>query len=68
MAISCISSGLQSQQNHFIYIQTENKKPFYVKQDKKIYSSSATGYLSFPNSWMENIILVVSKNEWPGKI
>lgn len=36
---------LKAQQNHFIYIQTENKQPFYVKLDKNIYSSSASGYV-----------------------
>lgn len=67
MSISCISSGLQSQQNHFIYIQTENKKPFYVKQDKKIYSSSATGYLII-SKLMDgeyNFTIGFPKNEWP---
>ncbi|MEO7766014.1 MAG: hypothetical protein ABIS01_01265, partial [Ferruginibacter sp.] len=38
-------SGLKAQQNHFIYVQTENRQPFYVKVNSKLYSSSATGYL-----------------------
>lgn len=68
-----------AQQNHFIYIQTENKQPFYVKLDKKIYSSSASGYLlvpklkdgtyqlaiGFPKSeWSEqNMICTIDKND-----
>lgn len=37
--------GLCAQQSRFVYIQTENKQPFYVKMDKKILSSSASGYI-----------------------
>ena len=67
MAISCISSGILSQQNHFIYIQTENQKPFYVKQDKKIYSSSATGYLiiSKLREGDYNFTIGFPRKEWP---
>ena len=41
-------TGLKAQQNHFIYIQTENHQTFYVKLDKKIFTSSASGYLILP--------------------
>lgn len=41
-------SGMYAQQNHFIYIQSENKQPFYAKVDKKVLSSSASGYLIIP--------------------
>ena len=44
----CSFCGLKAQQNHFIYIQTENKQAFYVKLDKKLYSSSPWGYLVMP--------------------
>lgn len=37
-----------AQQNHFMYLQTENKQSFYVKLNKKIYSSSGSGYLVIP--------------------
>ncbi len=43
-SISCI----QAQQNHFIYLETEDKQPFYVKLDNKVLSSSAAGYLIIP--------------------
>lgn len=36
---------LSAQLNHFIYLQTEGKQPFYAKIDKKVLSSSASGYL-----------------------
>jgi hypothetical protein len=45
--VFCFHS-IKAQQNHFIYIQTENKQAFYVKLKKKIYSSSAAGYLVIP--------------------
>lgn len=42
----CImASGLRAQQNRFLYIQTENKQPFYVKMDKRIVNSSAEGHI-----------------------
>ncbi len=34
-----------SQKVYFIYIQTENNQPFFVKHKEKIHSSSATGYV-----------------------
>lgn len=39
---------LSAQLNHFIYLQTEGKQPFYAKIDKKVFSSSASGYLIIP--------------------
>jgi len=38
----------KAQQVHFIYLQTENSQPFYVKLDKKVVSSSSAGYLILP--------------------
>ena len=40
--------GLKAQQNHFIYIQNETYQAFYVKLDKKIFSSSTSGYVILP--------------------
>ncbi|MFT3933156.1 MAG: DUF4476 domain-containing protein [Chitinophagaceae bacterium] len=36
------------QEEYFVYLQTENNQPFYVRIDKAVYSSSATGYLILP--------------------
>jgi len=60
-------TGLSAQQNHFVYVQTENKQPFYVKLEKKILSSSASGYLIIPKLQDGNYIFTVGfpKNEWP---
>jgi hypothetical protein len=56
-----------AQQNHFIYLQAENKQPFYIKLDKKVLSSTASGYLIIPKLQDGNYILTVGfpKNEWP---
>jgi Domain of unknown function (DUF4476) len=62
-----LSTQLLSQQNHFIYLQTENKQPFYVKLDKKLLSSSASGYLIIPRltDGTYKLTLGFPKNEWP---
>ena len=38
----------KAQQIHFIYLQTENGQPFYVKLNNKVISSSSAGYLILP--------------------
>jgi len=43
--VSLISIKGFSQKIYFVYLQTDLEQPFYVKLDKKIYSSSASGYL-----------------------
>ena len=60
-------NGLIAQQNHFIYIQTENKQPFYVKLDKKLLSSSISGYILLPKlkDGQHNLVIGFPKNEWP---
>lgn len=37
-----------AQQVYFIYLQAENRKPFYARMNSKVYSSNATGYLLLP--------------------
>ncbi len=56
-----------AQQDHFIYLQTDNGKPFYVKMDKKILSSSSEGYIIIPNvtSGVYQIKVGFAKNEYP---
>ncbi len=34
-----------AQQNHFIYIQADDKQPFYVELNNKLYNSTDIGYL-----------------------
>lgn len=38
-----------AQQDHFVYLQTDNGKPFYVRMNSKILSSSSEGYIIIPN-------------------
>lgn len=38
-------SAVLSQESKFVFFQNENRQPFYLAMNGKIYSSSATGYL-----------------------
>ena len=46
--LALVSFSLKAQQVHFVYLQTDNGQPFYVKLDNKVMSSSAEGYLILP--------------------
>lgn len=39
---------VNAQQDRFIYLQTENRQPFFVKMNGKIYNSYPLGYLIIP--------------------
>ncbi len=43
LSISCLL--VNGQQDRFIYLQTENKQPFFVKFNNKTYNSYPLGYL-----------------------
>lgn len=57
----------QSQHNHFVYLQADNKQPFYVKVKETVYSSSASGYLIIPKlqAGTYNLSIGFPKNQWP---
>jgi hypothetical protein len=59
--------GANAQQTHFIYIQTGNKQPFYLKLGKAVYSSSFSGYLiiSKLEDSTYNFLVGFPKSEWP---
>jgi hypothetical protein len=65
-----LSIGASAQINHFIYLQTENKQPFYVKLDKTLLSSSSSGYLIIPKLKDGSYKLAVGfpKNEWQEQV
>ena len=66
--LMCLSAySLRAQQAHFIYVQTENGQPFYVKLNNKVVSSSPAGYLILPNLSDGDYQLTVGfpKNEFP---
>lgn len=56
-----------AQQNHFVYIQTYNNQPFYLRLEGKVLSSSSTGYLIIPklSDGDYRLIIGFAKNEWP---
>lgn len=61
------STNLSAQQDRFLYMQTENQQPFYVKLDKKILSSSASGHI-IVSKLVDSIYTFYfgfPKNEWP---
>lgn len=41
----CSNEKLSGQQTHFLYLQSDNFQPFYMKYNNQVFSSSATGYL-----------------------
>ncbi len=57
----------KAQQIHFVYLQTENGQPFYVKLDNKVTSSSSAGYLILPklSEGDYNISVGFPKKEFP---
>ncbi len=65
--LSFICLFVTAQQNRFIYLQTENKQPFYVRLDEKLLSSSASGYLilSKLQEGTYKVVVGFPKNEWP---
>ena len=63
----CLSVSANAQQHHFMYIQADNRQPFYIKLDKKILSSSGSGYLIIPQLLDSSYEFSIGfpKNEWP---
>lgn len=62
-----IASPAFSQQNFFVYVQTDNKQPFYIKLNNKVFSSSSTGYAIIPKLPKGDYLFSVGfpKNEYP---
>lgn len=46
--LSLFSLSIKAQQSHFIYLQTENKQPFFVKLNDKVFSSASLGFVIIP--------------------
>ena len=64
VAVSLLS---KAQQIHYVYLQTENGQPFYVKLNNKVASSSSAGYLILPklSEGEYNISVGFPKKEFP---
>ena len=62
-----MSNACRAQQQHFIYIQSDNKQPFYVKLDSRILSSTSSGYAIIPKLPKANMEMQIGfpKNEFP---
>jgi uncharacterized protein DUF4476 len=48
LCFAITTSILCAQKIYFVYLQTENNDPFFVRMDDKLYSSSPSGYLILP--------------------
>lgn len=46
---SCLVFAAKAQRVYFIYLQSENAAPFFVKMGDKVYSSTSTGYVILSN-------------------
>lgn len=46
--LSFFLNHLSAQEKHFVFIQADNKQPFYVSVNGKLYSSTASGYVIVP--------------------
>lgn len=67
-SLFCIlAENLSGQQSRFIYIQTENKQPFYIKMDKQILSSSVYGHIIIGQLADSTYTISAGfpRNEWP---
>ncbi len=65
--VSFSALSAKAQQKHFIYLQTDNGQPFYVRLNNKLISSSAAGYVILPNLASGDYQLIVGfpRNEYP---
>ena len=66
LIILSASIATYAQQNHFIYLQTDNKQAFYIKMNDKLFSSSYSGYVVIPKLQNGNYNFTIGfpKNEW----
>lgn len=57
----------RAQQAHFIYLQTDNGQPFYVKLNNKLVSSSSEGYVILPGvkDGVYQLVVGFPKKEFP---
>jgi hypothetical protein len=65
--IAGFTNSVAAQLNHYIYLQTDNRQPFYAKLNNKLLSSTASGYLIIPKLQPGSYTLHVGfpKKEFP---
>ena len=63
------ASTASGQQNHFIYIQTDNKQPFYVRIKEKRFTATPAGYIIIPKIIDGAYVLRIGfpDNKWPAQ-
>ena len=61
------SFQVKAQQNHFVYIESPNKLPFYIRINQQVYSSTAEGYVILAPLSSGNYPCIIGfpKNQWP---
>lgn len=62
VVVCCALMGAQAQRVYFMYLQTDNKSPFYLKTGDKVYSSTASGYLIVPRLVDSTYNVVIGKS------
>lgn len=67
LLLSVSALKVSSQKVFFVYVQSENEDPFFIKMEGSIYSSSGSGYLILPKlrDTTYSIRLGFSQNKWP---
>ncbi|HMU46677.1 MAG TPA: hypothetical protein PKC72_09935 [Chitinophagaceae bacterium] len=67
LLLSVSALKVSSQKVFFVYVQSENEDPFFIKMEGNIYSSSGSGYLILPKlrDTTYSIKLGFSQNKWP---
>lgn len=67
MIVLLAAGTVVAQEQHFIYLQSENSQPFYVKLKDKVYSSTAAGYVILPKLDQGDYELNIGfpKNQFP---
>jgi hypothetical protein len=65
--ICFITQQVCSQGNFYIYIQSEDNAPFYVRSGSKTFQSSGNGYLIIPNLLNDTYDLIIGFPETAGQ-
>ncbi|RYY95370.1 MAG: hypothetical protein EOO11_15980, partial [Chitinophagaceae bacterium] len=59
LALLLLGTTAGAQKVYFVYLQTDDRAPFFVKLSDKVHSSSPTGYVILPNLTDSTYILAV---------
>ena len=67
MLVTLCPNICRAQQQHFVYIQSDDRQPFYVKLDSKVISSTSSGYAIIPKISKSDLEMQIGfpKNEFP---